>query len=506
MDLSIYTLSVTVFLLVFSLWIVGFLRKFRNNGAYPPLVGTMLSHVMNFERLHDYHTEQAERCKTFRVMYPTFSYVFTTDPINVEHILKTNFTNYVKGISNHEIMRDLLGDGIFNVDGDKWRQQRKLAGLEFSTKVFMDFSGVVFSSIAVKLASIFKEAAEEKKCVEMQDLFMRSSFDAICKVVFGVDINSLSSTKSRAGPETSFAEAFDVANAMMFHRYVGSFWKVKKVFNIGSEAILRKNIKIVDDFLYKVIEIRRQEVVSAEKENVKPDILSRYITLSDKESSETFSDKYLRDFILNFMMAARDTTALTLSWFLYMLCKHPQVQEKIVKEISSVIEDTESTDIGTFAHCLTHEVLDKMHYLHASLSETLRLYPAVPVDGKYVVKDDILPDGFKVNKGDFVSYVPYAMGRMAFLWGNDAKEFKPERWIENGVFHPQSPFKFTAFQAGPRICIGRDFAYLQMKIIAAVLLRFYKFEMVKPKEIRYRTMLTLHMDEDGLNLSVSPRL
>ena len=67
-------------------------------------------------------------------------------------------------------------------------------------------------------------------------------------------------------------------------------------------------------------------------------------------------------------------------------------------------------------------------------------------DGKYVVKDDILADGFQVKKGDFVSYVPYAMVRMTFLWGNDAKEFKPERWIENGIFHPQSPFKFTAFQ------------------------------------------------------------
>ncbi|KAH9311236.1 hypothetical protein KI387_026271, partial [Taxus chinensis] len=403
-------------------------------------------------------------------------------------------------MSSYDIMKDLLGDGIFNVDGEKWRQQRKLAGLEFSSKVFMDLSSVVFSSIVLKLASILAEAAEAKKSVEMQDLFMRSSFDAICKVVFGVDINSLSSTKSMSGPEASFAEAFDVANAMVFQRYVGSFWKVKRVFNIGSEATLKKNIKIVDDFLYKVIQIRRQEVVCAEKENVKPDMLSRYITLSDKESSERFPDKYLRDVILNFMVAARDTTAVTLSWFLYMLCKYPRVQDKIVQEIISVVEDTECTEISTFTHCLTPEVLEKLHYLHASLSETLRLYPAVPVDGKYVVKDDILADGFKVNKGDFVSFVPYAMGRMTFLWGNDAKEFKPERWIENGVFRTQSPFKFTAFQGGPRTCIGKDFAYLQMKIIAAVLVRFFKFEAVKTKEIRYKTMLNLHMEEDGLNL------
>jgi cytochrome P450 len=68
-------------------------------------------------------------------------------------------------------------------------------------------------------------------------------------------------------------------------------------------------------------------------------------------------------------------------------------------------------------------------------------------DGKSAVSDDILPDGYKIKKGDIVSYVPYSMGRMKYLWGVDAGEFKPERWLnQNGVFQPQSPFKFTAFQ------------------------------------------------------------
>jgi len=58
----------------------------------------------------------------------------------------------------------------------------------------------------------------------------------------------------------------------------------------------------------------------------------------------------------------------------------------------------------------------------------------------------MLPDGFKVKKGDMVCYVPYSMGRMTYLWGNDAEEFRPERWLQNGIFQPQSPFKFTAFQ------------------------------------------------------------
>jgi cytochrome P450 len=67
-------------------------------------------------------------------------------------------------------------------------------------------------------------------------------------------------------------------------------------------------------------------------------------------------------------------------------------------------------------------------------------------DGKCSAADDILPDGFKVKKGDGVSYMAYAMGRMTYIWGEDAEEFRPERWLENGVFRAESPFKFTAFQ------------------------------------------------------------
>ena len=67
-------------------------------------------------------------------------------------------------------------------------------------------------------------------------------------------------------------------------------------------------------------------------------------------------------------------------------------------------------------------------------------------DAKYVVSDDILPDGFKIKKGDLINYVPYSMGRMTYLWGGDAEEFRPERWLGKGVFKSQSPFKFTAFQ------------------------------------------------------------
>ncbi|RWW74283.1 hypothetical protein BHE74_00017788 [Ensete ventricosum] len=268
------------------------------------------------------------------------------------------------------------------------------------------------------------------------------------------------------------------------------------------------------------------------------DILSRFLEESGKDP-QNIDFGYLRDIILNFVIAGKDTTAGTLSWFFYSICKNPPVQEKVYQEIKEVIEASEDAAFDAFAESIDDESLNKMHYLHAALSETLRLYPAVPLENKVCFSDDILPGGYNVREGDIVFYQPYAMGRMEYLWGKDAEIFRPERWLDDGgVFQPESPYKFSAFQvrkhqdirvwpsrersfacmradpnlrgyvssqAGPRICLGKEFAYRQMKIFAAVLLRFFKFKLGdEKKDVEYRTTTTLHIDQ-GLFLQVLHR-
>eukprot|EP00249_Psilotum_nudum_P002223 c15150_g1_i2 orf=1-453(-) len=150
--------------------------------------------------------------------------------------------------------------------------------------------------------------------------------------------------------------------------------------------------------------------------------------------------------------------AVALSWFLYLLCNNRSVEERLVDEIMNVesghtsVNENEHDDypsearIKAFANLLTFEKLSKMHYLQACLSETLRLYPSVPVDSKVADGPDELPDGTKLQKGDWLKYLPYAMGRMDWIWGEDVEQFNPERFLVNGVYQQESPYKFTAFQ------------------------------------------------------------
>ncbi|XP_062185538.1 cytochrome P450 704C1-like [Phragmites australis] len=478
-------------LLLLALYFARRRRGGGKNRKYPPVAGTMFHQLLNFGRLAEYHTELSRRYRTFRMLTPTCNYVYTVEPANVEYILKTNFANYGKGVMTHDVLEDLLGDGIFNVDGAKWRHQRKVASLEFSTRMLRDYSSAVFRDTAAELAGIVAARAGER--VDIQDLLMRSTLDSIFKVGFGVNLGALSGSSEKGA---AFARAFDDASEQVLYRFFDLFWKAKKLLNVSSEAAMKRSVRTIDDFVYAVIDrkielMRRDQQEFAKKE----DILSRFLLERERDPG-CFDNKYLRDIILNFVIAGRDTTAGTLSWFLYVLCRDQRVQDRIAREVRTATTGDRDVGAQEFAACLTEDAISKMQYLHAALTETLRLYPAVPIDVKYCFSDDTLPDGYAIKKGDMVNYQPYPMGRMMFLWGADAEEFRPERWLDDdGVFVPESPFKFTAFQAGPRICLGKEFAYRQMKIFAAVLLYSFRFQMWDDNAtVGYRPMLTLKMD------------
>ncbi|XP_020225073.1 cytochrome P450 94A1 [Cajanus cajan] len=125
-----------------------------------------------------------------------------------------------------------------------------------------------------------------------------------------------------------------------------------------------------------------------------------------------------------------------------------------------------------------YDEVKHMVYTHAALCESMRLYPPVPMDTKEAVEDDVLPDGTVVKKGTMVTYHVYAMGRMESIWGDDWAEFKPERWLEKDEtgkwrFVGRDSFTYPVFQAGPRMCLGKEMAFMQMqRLVAGIMRRF----------------------------------
>lgn len=426
----------------------------------------------------------------------------TCDPRNLEHILKTRFDNYPKGPTWHAVFHDLLGDGIFNSDGDTWLFQRKTAALEFTTRTLRQaMARWVSRAIKDRLCKVLKQAELKAEAVDLQDLMLRLTFDNICGLAFGRDPQ----TCAQGLPENEFATAFDRATEATLQRFIlpEVLWKMKKWLRLGLEVSLSRSLGHVDEHLSSVIEKRKLELLNQQKDGTHhDDLLTRFM-----RKKECYSDEFLQHVALNFILAGRDTSSVALSWFFWLVTQNPRVEEKILREISTVLVETRGDDLEKWVdEPLVFEEVDRLVYLKAALSETLRLYPSVPEDSKHVVADDVLPDGTFVPAGSSVTYSIYSAGRMRSTWGEDCMEFRPERWLslDGTKFVQHDPFKFVAFNAGPRICLGKDLAYLQMKSIASAVLLNHRLEVVPGHQVEQKMSLTLFM-KNGLKVNVHRR-
>ncbi|XP_058088219.1 cytochrome P450 94C1-like [Magnolia sinica] len=419
------------------------------------------SWTSQFGNLCDWYTHLLRKSPTKTIHIHILGNTVTASPENVEHILKTGFENYPKGKAFSTILKDLLGNGIFNVDGDPWRFQRKMASLELGSVSVRSYAfQIVSNEISNRLLPLLASVADRDGVVlDLQDVFRRFAFDNICKISFGLDPGCLELSL----PMSEFAVAFDLASRLSARRATMAspiIWKIKRLLNLGSEKKLKEAVTLVNTFAKEIIRQRRKMGYLGQH-----DLLSRFMaTESD--------DNYLRDIVISFLLAGRDTVASGLTSFFWLLSKHPDIESKVRDEIAQTKLKDEEVPI--------FEQLKEMHYLHAALYESMRLYPPVQFDSKYAVDDDVLPDGTFVAKGTRVTYHPYAMGRMEEVWGSDCLEFNPERWLKNGIFTPASPFKYPVFQAGLRVCLGKEMAIMEMKSVAVAVVRMFKIDVSDP--------------------------
>lgn len=314
--------------------------------------------------------------------------IFTANAANVQHILNSNFHNYEKGSFTKNYLRDFLGDGIFNTDGDKWKFQRKVCSYEFNAKSLRKFvATAVDGEISDRLIPFLTAAAAGATVVDLQDILQRFAFDNVCKIAFGYDPEYLSPSLI----EARFAAAFEksvLLSCYRFTSFVPYSWKIKKALNLGPEKELKIAIDEVRGFANEIIREKKQRISSA-KSIDDEDLLSRF--LSSGHSDEDFT----ADIVISFILAGRDTTSAALTWFFWLISKNSEVETEILREINN-LEKSESAS--------AYDEVKEMVYTHASLCESMRLYPPVGLDTKEAMNDDVLPDGTVVKKGVRVSY------------------------------------------------------------------------------------------------------
>ncbi|KAF9900031.1 hypothetical protein EC991_008016 [Linnemannia zychae] len=436
-------------------------------------------------------------------------FIFVNTPEHMQHILKDNFENYEKSSDFQERLFDFLGHGIINVNGSKWKIQRKTASNVFTTRLYRDLVQGVFKTTVSKLSDTLDRTIERNTSIDLQNEFLKLTLDVSGRVTFGIDFKAVE-TEGR----NEFGDAFDYMASLIGIRSKNPFWRLKEILSPRMREKISTSIATIDQYAMMAIEARRSETVE-ESEARPQDLLDHFIQYRYEDGS-VLTDAALRDVFVNFLIAGRETTARVLTWMFYKLIIHPEILAKVHEEMAIHFPDGSSDNFKyeIFAH--------GMPYTKAVFHETVRLYPAVPKNFKTVVDDDILPCGTQVHKGDTMAFSPYCMARSTEIWGPDAEVFLPERWLDTsmveekdtlgtgskspfGKFKNESTFKFVNFNAGPRICLGQTFATLETMVMTVYLLQRFDFRMAPNSPIPVpKSSITMPM-RDPFMVKVSRR-
>ncbi|KAG1800357.1 cytochrome P450 [Suillus plorans] len=414
-------------------------------------------------------------------------YIVTTEPQHVQTILVTDFHNYVKGAKFREAADSILGTGVFNSDGETWKLHRTMTRPFFTHDRISHFE--IFDRHANRAIALAKDRFRMDMAIDFQDLISRFTLDSASEFLFGHCIDSLSvelpfpdntlqSTHTKPGPgdnAAAFTNAFSQAQHAISRRVIiGAAWPMIEIL-ADSTA---RHMKVVDKFIDPILEAA----------------LARHSTAAKLEANETVEDqtfldhlikltsdfKVIKDETLNILLAGRDTTASTLTSAIYLLAMHPEILSRLREEIISKVGPTRMPTYGD---------IKEMKYLQAVLNETMRLFPAVPFNVREAVHDTTLtsPEPEKkplfVPGGAVVVYSVFLMHRRTDLWGPDALEFDPDRWLDERMqkYQLANPFIFVPFNAGPRICLGQNFAYNQMSFMLIRLLQNFSAIALSPE-------------------------
>lgn len=385
---------------------------------------------------------------------------FTADPKLVQAILATQFNDFYLGPTRRGNFMPLLGNGIFTADGKMWEHSRAMLRPQFARDQISDLR-LEEKHVQNLMRALPVDGTGWTKTTDMQVLFFRYKIDSACEFLFGESVDSQilnlpenaskGSSGSSATDESVFATSFDKSQA-----YTASRARLLDFYWLYSPKDYKESNKRVHQFVDYFVQKALKGDFHKEKELEEGHDKDRYVFL-EQLVSETRDPIELRSQLLNILLAARDTTASLLGYLFWILARNPEAFKKMR---STILEN-----FGSYENPrqITFVTLKNCQYLQHCINETLRLYPVVPANSRRAAKDTVLPLGggpdgkspIFIKKDAQVDYSVFVMHRRKDLWGEDAEEFKPERWVGR-----KPGWEYLPFNGGPRICLGRKFSIL----------------------------------------------
>ena len=380
--------------------------------------------------------------------------MLVSDPDAIEQILVTNYRNFIKAPALRRSIV-LFGRGLLTSEGDFWRRQRKLTQPAFHRDRI-----AAYAQIMVDDAATITAQWEDGQVCDIYEQMMRLTLKIALKTLFGTEV----------GDASKVYDALETAQTD-FARWIHYIVLLPDWIPTPQTGGLRRAIRELDSIVYKIIHDRRE---SGEDRG---DLLSMLLRVQDEDDGSYMTDRQLRDEILTLFLAGHDTTALTLTWTLYLLSQNPDREAKLLDELS-------------FLNGRPPTLEDRPHlkYTEQVIIETMRLYPPAWTLGRTALADCTV-GGHPVKAGTTLILSQWVMHRDPRHFP-DPEAFQPERW--DGDFAKTLPkYAYFPFGGGPRICIGSTFAMMELALVLATILPDWKFRHDPDQPIELMPSVTL---------------
>ncbi|RBR24878.1 uncharacterized protein FIESC28_02296 [Fusarium coffeatum] len=399
---------------------------------------------------------------TFLVERGSQQTIFTIDPENIKTVLALKFKDY--GLAfRAPLFNPVTGGGMFVSDGEEWAHSRALMRPTFARDQVADL-GLTDRHVRDLVSKIPINTA-----FNLQELLFDFTMDTGTEFLFGESTDTLCNPTKAS---QQFTKAFDFTlKDVAYQARLGPFRRFQ-----GSRRAAHDAYQVCRSYVERYVDQAMALRTSTSVGEVPKDHESqnRHDSLLRQLASSGVSKEKIRAELLSVLIAARDTTSNLLGNLFFVLARRPDIWAKIRDEVKHL-----DTNVPTY------EQLRHLTYAKYCINESLRLHPPVPSNGRMAYRDTILPRGggpngdqpIHIPKGSMVNYTVYAMHRRKDLYGQDAEEFRPERWES---LRPS--WFFLPFNGGPRICLGQQYAITESLL---VMMRFaQKFASIRSMDTK----------------------
>lgn len=384
-------------------------------------------------------------------------YLATAPPV-VKELLQERHRAFHKGAVEPALI-EIFGRGLITSDGETWLSQRRLMQGVFHHHRLIDFAAVMAEATGRMLDGW---AAAVGRPVDLNAALARLTQEIILRTMFSTE---------RPIEAEQLARCFTIVLDFGQLTMLGPVERLTRLPTPWRRRF-RQALGTLDAAVLRLIAERRASGI------VQPDLLSMLLETQDADTGERMDNRAIRDQVFNIYLAGYETTATLLTWACELLARHPEVTERLRRELAEVLGGR----VPRF------EDLSRLRYTRMVIDETLRLYPPAWLSARRPIEDTTLAD-YRVAAGATILYSPYITHHDPLLWP-DPERFLPERFLpEQAETRPK--FAYYPFGGGPHLCIGSNFALMEAQIVLAMICQRFFLSPVSDRRLQPRVGLTL---------------